>query len=79
MRPENISPDGEPEGVLEAQYYLGDVDGCRVHVGETLVRAIAPGYTYPTLKEDRSVRLSIRSLMVFEDDGTLDEMLRIKT
>ena len=36
-----------------------------------------------TIREDRKglmpVRLSIGNLMVLEDDGTLDEMLQIKT
>ena len=72
IRPENIyfTPDGELEGVLEAQYYLGDVDDCRV---------IANGYEYKTLKQGQKVRLGIRNLMVFEDDGTLEEMLKIRT
>ena len=81
IRPENIyfTPDGELEGVLEAQYYLGDVDDCRVRVGKTLVRVIANGYEYKTLKQGQKVRLGIRNLMVFEDDGTLEEMLKIRT
>ena len=81
IRPENIyfSPDGPLTGVLEKQYYLGDVDDCRVRVGETLVRVIANGYEYKQLKDGQQVRLAIRDMMVFEDDGTLDEMLQIRT
>lgn len=81
VRPENFffSPDGVLEGVLEEQYYLGDVDDCRVRVGDTLIRVIANGYEYQNLTKGQQVRLSIRNFMVFEDDGTLDEMLKIRT
>ena len=81
VRPENIyfNSDGLLVGVLEKQYYLGDVDDCRVRVGDTLVRVIANGYEYKNLREGQQVRLSIRDMMVFEDDGTLDEMLQIRT
>ena len=81
VRPENIyfNSDGLLVGVLEKQYYLGDVDDCRVRVGDTLVRVIANGYEYKNMREGQQVRLSIRDMMVFEDDGTLDEMLQIRT
>ncbi len=81
VRPENIQfdPEGPLQGVLEAQYYLGDVDDCRVRVGETLVRVITGGYAYKTLKEGDRVRLSVRDQMVFDDDGMLDEKLQIQT
>ena len=48
IRPENLffAEDGILHGVLETQYYLGDVDDCRVRVGETLVRVITNGYEY---------------------------------
>ena len=81
VRPENLlfTEDGELSGKLETQYYLGDVDDCRVRMGETLVRAVTDGYAYKSLKEGQDVRLSVRDYMVFEDDGSLEEMLRIKT
>ena len=81
IRPENLyfSPDGELEGVLEAQYYLGDVDDCRVRVGEKLVRVIASGYEFKSLKIGQKVRLGIRDFMVFEDDGLLEQLLQIQT
>ena len=81
IRPESIyfAPDGELEGTLEAQYYLGDVDDCRVRVGDTLVRVIANGYEYKGLKEGQAVRLHVRSFMVFEDNGLLEQMLKIQT
>ena len=81
IRPENLffSPDGELQGTLEKQYYLGDTDDCRVRVGDTLVRVVANGYEYENLHDGQPVRLAIRSFMVFTDDGTLNEMLEIKT
>lgn len=81
VRPENLffSPDGLLEGVLENQYYLGDVDDCRVRVGDVLVRVIANGYEYKNLKIGQNVRINIRDFMVFADDGSLEKMLEIQT
>ncbi len=81
VRPENIyfSEDGVLTGTLEKQYYLGDVDDCRVRVGDTLVRVIANGYIYRSMKLGQQVRLGIRNFMVFEDDGSLEEQLQIQT
>ena len=66
-------------GVLETQYYLGDVDDCRVRVGDALVRVIAPGSKYRKLRDGEEVRLAVRDFMVFPEDGSLDEMLEIRT
>ena len=81
IRPENFffAPDGVLSGVLETQYYLGDVDECRVRIGDTLVRVITNGYAYKELRNGRQVRLGIRDFLVFEDDGLLEQMLAIKT
>ncbi len=81
IRPENIyfCDDGPLEGVLETQYYLGDVDDCRVRVGDTLVRVIASGYEAGRLRNGQKVRLGIRSFIVFEDDGLLEQLLKIQT
>ena len=81
IRPENLffAEDGILHGVLETQYYLGDVDDCRVRVGETLVRVITNGYEHQNLKEGQPVRLGVRDYMVFEDDGLLEQMLEINT
>ena len=81
IRPENIffSADGLLTGVLEAQYYLGDTDDCRVRVGDTPVRVIINGYEYKKLKEGQQVRLGIRDMMVFKDEGSLEQILQIRT
>ena len=81
IRPENIviDPEGTLSGRLEALYYLGDVMDCRVRAGEALVRVIAPGYLHSSLQIGETVQLSVRDFMVFEDDGLLEEILRIQT
>ena len=81
IRPENLffAEDGILHGILETQYYLGDVDDCRVRVGEALVRVITNGYEHQNLKEGQPVRLGVRDFMVFEDDGLLEQMLEINT
>ena len=81
IRPENIlfQPDGEIRGTLEAHYYLGDVSDCRVKVGNETVRVIADGYGSKSLDSGKNVRLHVRDMMVFKDDGTLDDILMIRT
>ena len=81
VRPENIrfSEDGPLKGVLETHYYLGDADDCRVRVGDALVRVVADGYGYSLRLSGQQVRLSVRSFMVFPDDGMLEKMLEIQT
>ena len=65
--------------MLETQYYLGDVDDCRVRVGDTLVRVITNGYDHQSLQDGQAVSLGLRDFMVFEDDGLLEQMLEINT
>ena len=81
IRPEHFrfDPEGALQGVLEAQYYLGDVDDCRVRVGDALVRVIADGAMYRLLREGQKVRLAVRDFMVFDDDGMLEKLLEIRT
>ena len=81
IRPENLvfSESGPLEGVLETVYYLGDTTDCRVRIGEIPVRVIAPGYDWQRLKPGQRVRLGVRDVMLFPDDGSLEEMLRIQT
>ena len=81
IRPENLffTENGVLTGTLETQYYLGDVDDCRVRVGDTLVRVIVNGYEFKKLRNGQPIRIGIRDFMVFEDNGLLEEMLRIQT
>ena len=81
VRPENLyfCENGVLQGKLEAQYYLGDVDDCRVRVGDTLVRVIANGHEFQDLTNGQPVSLGIRDFRVFEDNGLLEQMLQIQT
>ena len=81
IRPENLylSEDGPLSGKLEKLYYLGDVNDCRIQIGDTLVRVTVPGYLLDTLQTGQDVRLQIRNLMVFPDDGQLEQDLSIRT
>ena len=82
LRPERISislDGGELEGVLESQYYLGDVDDCRVKVGDVTVRVIAPPETYHRMKLGDKVYLTFREKLIFDEDGSLDDKLKIMT
>ena len=81
IRPENFyfTEDGPLHGTLERQYYLGDVDDCRVRIGASLVRVITNGFAFRTLKTGEAVTLGVRDMMVFPDDGLLEQMLEIST
>ena len=81
IRPENLyfTENGVLTGKLETQYYLGDVDDCRVRVGDRLVRVIVSGYEFKNLRNGQQIGIGIRDFMVFEDNGLLEEMLQIQT
>lgn len=81
IRPENIyfADDGPLSGAIEKVYYLGDVNDFRVRVGDTLVRVITGGWKSVGLSIGTQVRLQVRDLMVFPDDGLLEQMLTIQT
>ena len=82
IRPENIrfskSGEGIP-GVMERMYYLGDVTDCRVKVGKATVRVIADGFSHKEWKEGDTVFLHVREFIVFPDDGSTQDQLRIRT
>ena len=83
VRPENIrmhkaGGTGVP-GVLERLYYLGDVTDCRVKVGGILVRVIADADARLTCKPGETVALEVKDFMVFPDDGSTAEQLKIRT
>ena len=81
IRPENLffTEDGPLSGTLETIYYLGDVNDCRVRVGDTLIRVITGGWLSGSLHTGQHVRIQVRDLMVFPDDGLLEQMLSIQT
>ena len=82
IRPENIrmsKTEGNIRGTIEVMYYLGDVTDCRVRVGDALVRVIADGYSHREYGLGDEVLLTVREFIVFDDDGSLEEKLQIKT
>ena len=82
VRPERITLStqaGELQGRLETQYYLGDVNDCRVRAGNLRFRVVAPPESWETMKPGDPVFLTLRDKMVFDDDGSLDKTLEIKT
>ena len=82
IRPENIrmsKTEGDVKGKIEVMYYLGDVTDCRVRVGDALVRVITEGYSHKEYTVGDDVLLTVREFIVFDDDGSLEEKLKIKT
>ena len=81
VRPENLffAEDGPLGGVLEKVYYLGDTIDCRVRAGSTEMRVIAGGWEHGRYAAGQAVRLQVRDMMVFPDDGQLEETLAIRT
>ena len=82
IRPENIQISKESDGIrgkLEKLYYLGDETDCRVRVGKALVRVITDGFSHREFREGDTVTLDVREFIVFPDDGSTQDQLRIRT
>ena len=82
IRPENIRISKESGGImgkLEKLYYLGDETDCRVRVGKALVRVITDGFSHREFREGDTVTLDVREFIVFPDDGSTQDQLRIRT
>ena len=82
VRPENIRMDkesGEISGKINRMYYLGDVNDCRVQVGSAYVRVISEGLSHRQFAQGDTVSLHVREFIVFPDDGSMDEQLKIRT
>ena len=80
VRPENIrirKPGGGIPGTLSRMVYLGDTTDCRVTVGSATVRVVADGAFRRAFREGDAVSLEILEHMVFPDDGSTQEQLRI--
>ncbi len=82
VRPENIGMtlDGAGiPGVIEKRYYLGDVCDFRVRIGELQLRVIREGRSFSQFAPGDAVRLQLSDFLVFDDDGSLHEQLKIQT
>lgn len=73
IRPEAIridEKDGTVDAKLFSQFYLGDVNDCKVDLGNNnILRVIDHVETYGLYEENSNVKLRIKNFMVFEDDG----------
>lgn len=73
IRPEAIRIDsqaGTIDANLVSQFYLGDVNDCKVDLGNgNVVRVIDHVETYGMYQENEAVKLRIKNFIVFDDDG----------
>ncbi|NMA62183.1 MAG: ABC transporter ATP-binding protein [Firmicutes bacterium] len=76
IRPENITliPNGQGslKGKLLTQFYLGDVNDCRIDIGGEVIRVIAESESYGALQENQEISLYLKDFLVYEDDGKDD-------
>ncbi len=87
VRPENITmtkqngtPDADSiQGTVSAGYYLGDASDYRVQVGGISLRVIAEGRVFRDYAPGDMVFLSLSDFIVYDDDGSLEEQLKIQT
>lgn len=73
VRPENLRLSRERgmlTGNLNAMYYLGDVNDCRIDLGGEMVRAIADSHSYTDFVGSKQVFMDLIEFIVFEDDGS---------
>lgn len=73
IRPEALridERDGTIDAKLVSQFYLGDVNDCKVDLGnDNVVRVIDHVETYGVYEENADIKLRIKNFMVFDDDG----------
>ncbi|MDI9388640.1 MAG: ABC transporter ATP-binding protein [Synergistota bacterium] len=82
VRPENITMSkekGDIEGTVTVGYYLGDTSDYRVAVGDIALRVITDGRLFRAFKPGDRVFLTLDDFMVYDDDGSLEEQLKIYT
>ncbi len=82
IRPENIqlsAQEGNIRGKVEKMYYLGDVTDCRIRVGSATVRVIADGFSRREISVGQEIGLNVREFIVFPDDNSTQEQLKIRT
>ena len=85
LRPENIRLTTQViegrinlKGTLVNRFYLGDVYDCKVDMNGLRLRVITNASDFEEVQIGSEVNLSIREFMVFEDDGS-EEQLKIIT
>ena len=83
IRPENITMsapgDAGLKGRVDKRYYLGDSADWRIALGKTNLRVITEGRRFSRFAPGDEVGLYIEEFLVFDDEGTLKEQLKIVT
>ena len=83
VRPENITMsapgDAGLKGRVDKRYYLGDAADWRIALGKTNLRVITEGRRFSRFAPGDEVGLYIEEFLVFDDEGTLKEQLKIVT
>ena len=83
VRPENITMsapgDAGLKGRVDKRYYLGDSADWRISLGKTNLRVITEGRRFSRFAPGDEVGLYIEEFLVFDDEGTLKEQLKIVT
>ena len=83
IRPENITMsvpgDAGLKGRVDKRYYLGDSADWRIALGKTNLRVITEGRRFNRFAPGDEVGLYIEEFLVFDDEGTLKEQLKIVT
>ena len=83
IRPENITisapGDAGLKGRVDKRYYLGDSADWRIALGKTNLRVITEGRRFSRFAPGDEVGLYIEEFLVFDDEGTLKEQLKIVT
>ena len=83
IRPENITMsapgDAGLKGRVDKRYYLGDSADRRIALGKTNLRVITEGRRFSRFAPGDEVGLYIEEFLVFDDEGTLKEQLKIVT
>ena len=83
VRPENITMsapgDARLKGRVDKRYYLGDSADWRIALGKTNLRVITEGRRFSRFAPGDEVGLYIEEFLVFDDEGTLKEQLKIVT
>lgn len=73
IRPENITfsrnGQGNLTGKLLSQFYLGDVNDCRIDLGGEVVRIVAESDSHDSLVENQEISLYLKDFLVYPDDG----------
>ena len=83
IRPENFTMsapgDAGLKGRVDKRYYLGDSADWRIALGKTNLRVITEGRRFSRFAPGDEVGLYIEEFLVFDDEGTLKEQLKIVT